>query len=130
MATNPHVHTSAALGQQLKAASIPMPTIVNRVAKQLRTLTTMPNSASRIALRGLLQMTTMTVFHVVRRTSMQTMQRTNASKRAAPGSLETLLRKTVSSVVATLRTLITTPTSASQNVLKVQLALSMNCVWR
>jgi len=61
---------------------------------------------------------------------MQTMQRTNVSKRAAPGSLETLLRKTVSSVVATLRTLITAPTSASQNVLKVQLALSMNCVWR
>jgi hypothetical protein len=113
--TNHHAQRSAVLGQQPKVVVEMMPTTVNRVATQLRTLITMPTSVSRIALLGLLQMKSKTVLPALI-TNLQTMQRTNVSKRAELGSQETLLRKTVSSVVATLRTLITAPTSVSLSV--------------
>jgi len=117
--TNQHAQRSAVLGQQPKVVVEMMPTTVNRVATQLRTLITMRTSASRIAPLDLLQTKSKTVLPALI-TNLQTMQRTNVSKRAELGSQATLLRKTVSSVVATLRTLITTPTSASLSVLLVK----------
>ena len=122
MATNQHAHTSVVPEQQPLAVSMLMPTIVNRVAKS--TQITMHISVSRIAQRDLLQMTTMTVLRAMRMNT-PTMKHTNASKPAALALQEIRPLKIVSSVAATLRTLITLLMHVSQNVQKVKLELLM-----
>jgi hypothetical protein len=105
-----------------------MPTIVKSVSMTIHTPTTSHTSVSRIVLPDLLQMLQVIVLRVVI-TNTQTKRRTNASRRVALALQETLLRKTVSSVVETLRTLITPPTHVSPVAPQAKLGLSTTKKW-